>query len=185
MEETPRVIPAKAGIHFPTTHLAGWVDVPQGQASRWPAGPSAAVGSRRRDRLRASPLEYRNDGIVWLLARLGPRELYRRSVATRAARPCACDPSQHPAPLHLRRKLQTQICQAEVRRRGTTGEDAHPPTFSPVVDEVVLAALKAAKTRPGLVARLLESLKAYEHSLALVQYLRAEGLTAQNLSILF
>ena len=64
----------------------------------WPAGPDAEVGSRRRDRLRASPLEYRNDGIVWLLARLGPRELHRRSTATRASRPCACDPHQRPAP---------------------------------------------------------------------------------------
>ena len=72
------------------------------RAWQWyPAEPSTDVGSRRRDRLRASPLEYRNDGIVWLLARLGPREVYRRSPATRAARPRACDTHQRPAPLRL------------------------------------------------------------------------------------
>ena len=44
------VIPAKAGIHFPTTNLAGLVGVPQGQASRWPAGPYRAARARATTR---------------------------------------------------------------------------------------------------------------------------------------
>jgi len=68
-----------------------------------------ARGAGRRDGLAApgtapsSPLELRNDGIVWLLSRLGPRKRYRRTAVTRAARPDASDPSQRPAPLHHRK----------------------------------------------------------------------------------
>ena len=69
------------GSGGPRVQALRWArGVPQGEASR--PGPASWPEARLRA---ASPLGQRNFGIVWLLARLGPRELYRRSAATRAS----------------------------------------------------------------------------------------------------